>query len=689
MIAGPYFAGAQEAAPERWPWVTAIVDASIPGAEGTIAAGALVHPKFVLVAAHSVAGKTPAELQCVIGEHLLGEASARRDVVDIVIHPDYELDRFQIQHADVALLRLKEAESAITPVALLESLDPHASAEPLLTTVIGWGATSAAGTVEPFRQELVLPTVSLETANARLSYNTLLKASHVPIGTALMEADACLAGSSAPVVVTTPAGDQVAGLVSFSKGCQVPSWYRVCTNVHYFSRWIGSTLWPEYAAWEALHGGEGFFHDRNGDGVPNGAEYGLGYDVVSAGRIRAGEWRFPSERADVSRRAEVSGDLRLWMETEPTARTEGEWTVWQVMPGNPGDKLSFSRIAVQRGQIYVPTPKTLAFMKDFAGEMIGPDERTPDNRFVRAYMLADLPPAGKAGLRFEPRNFDGVVRLRRANTGEVIAEKSGNAGEALTLVFVAPSGEEVVAEIEADGLPGYGEFGLAVTGAPDPRISPMSFTEVLNSPTKTVAVNITNAGDGVFDYTATSGAAWAQLDVSAGSLASRQTAMLRITLNATNLGVGDYETAVEIAGNDGTLVSIPISMCVLPNYPTINQGQTVAELTANDPPSLHRSDLFFGVTLTMDAYLFTAPATGRYGITMASGAFDCYLYVMDAKTGNLLAEADDSGNGHRFNAAISIDLERGQTYLIEATTYGPWTGQNVNITGPYQVIIIH
>ena len=79
-----------------------------------------------------------------------------------------------------------------------------------------------------------------------------------------------------------------------------------------------------------------------------------------------------------------------------------------------------------------------------------------------------------------------------------------------------------------------------------------------------------------------------------------------------------------------------------------------------------------------DRYTVWAEAGTRLSVELESNAIDCYLLLFDG-AGAILAEDDDSGEG--YDARLTIEIPRSETYVLLASSYS-------QEEGPYELRVL-
>ena len=254
----PRIIGGEEADPEAWPWMAALIQAGSRPYRGQFCGGSLLDGQWVVTAAHCTEGLEAGDIEVLLGAHNLRDSSGRRFEVDtIIVQPNYDPKTLD---SDIALLHLSQA-SGLQPITILPAGDPDQLSTPLTPAVItGWGATDPLGFQFPdeLRQAVVRIAprrLAVWIYGARDFTVNMLSAGVLGGGI-----DACSGDSGGPLMVWDPVGEEwvLAGITSWGIGCARPRYPGVYARVSRFSAWIQSEM-------ESFD----FKLDSDRDGVPD------------------------------------------------------------------------------------------------------------------------------------------------------------------------------------------------------------------------------------------------------------------------------------------------------------------------------------------------------------------------------------------------------------------------------------
>ena len=198
--------------------------------------GTLISDRWVVTAAHCVAGDSPSQMRVEAGVHRLSQGGEFFNVTDVIVHPNYVSST---SNNDIALLRLSRDASNHLPAMLIDDATEGTWAAPSdLATVTGWGALSSGGGSPDTLQEVDVPIISNNTCQQMYPFENItsgmLCAGFVGVG----GADACQGDSGGPLVVETPQGWALAGVVSWGYGCADPDHPGVYARVSNYIDWI-------------------------------------------------------------------------------------------------------------------------------------------------------------------------------------------------------------------------------------------------------------------------------------------------------------------------------------------------------------------------------------------------------------------------------------------------------------------
>ncbi|RYD47555.1 MAG: serine protease, partial [Verrucomicrobiaceae bacterium] len=421
------------------PWMVALLDADEPDDyDGFYCGASLIHPYWVLTAAHCVIGSRAEDINVLVGANDLanpGGGSQRIAVSEIVVSPtfnDFTMD------GDFALLRLAEPANG-TPIPLID--DPSHADPEVEATVTGWGDTTDGQGSYPSRlQEVELPIVDLEDANASPAYLGTLTQNMLPAGLAEGGKDSCQGDSGGPLLVPSPhsPGWVQAGLVSFGEGCAEPNSYGIYTRIGNYRDFVTGHTRPNYAAWERANGRSGESADPDENGRSNFEEWALPDGEVIGKQVSGGFLYLRYLRPDVAPEAKYI--------VEHAASAAGPWSAvagveLPMEPVSPGfsdavmrlpqsANTGVFRVRVEFSADLVPGDRPLSYPGTASGEL-GLQDGLSNSRHYKTYTLDFPSGTGPVAISLRSTDFKAALELEALGAGGSTVTIDDNGGVGL------------------------------------------------------------------------------------------------------------------------------------------------------------------------------------------------------------------------------------------------------------------
>ncbi|BFZ21267.1 hypothetical protein BsWGS_24306 [Bradybaena similaris] len=229
----------QDALPGAWPWMVSVRKYNIHHC-----GGAIVHPYFILTAAHCIESSMDFTHMSVVAGSLrlskLGPQGQTRKIRRVMTYPGYR----QMEGNDIALLELEEPltyTDFVKPLCFPEERDVFTRGN--LCYIAGWGHTKGIqGETSEHQQETKLSLWDTAKCNSSYMWNGRLQASEMCAGYFNGLVSACSGDSGSPVVCQDETKTwKVVGVASYVyKACSVATKPLVFTAVSPYVPWINN-----------------------------------------------------------------------------------------------------------------------------------------------------------------------------------------------------------------------------------------------------------------------------------------------------------------------------------------------------------------------------------------------------------------------------------------------------------------
>ena len=179
---------------------------------GHFCGGSLVREDWVVTAAHCVQGTSSNSIKVRIGLHDVdGTTGAITRYVDqIIVHPQYSGNSLD---NDYAILHLTQPVTNFEPIQLIT--DNSHDNEPVMSTVMGWGATQSGGWGSDVLLEVDVP---IDDSCGNYS-NSDITNNMICAGYSSGGYDSCQGDSGGPLIMTNDDGEyELIGIVSWGYG---------------------------------------------------------------------------------------------------------------------------------------------------------------------------------------------------------------------------------------------------------------------------------------------------------------------------------------------------------------------------------------------------------------------------------------------------------------------------------------
>lgn len=259
--------GGQAANENSWPWQAHL---SVCGKwygvlECNICGGSLIHPKWIVSAAHCVPDDPSGTI--ILGAHQISEGGKQMvPVKEFIKHTSW--NRPKMFDNDLSLLLLNEDANIsdfVSPICISHEKTCFSPQTPCVVT--GWGLTSETGGFPDDLQEVAVRLITSDKCKTFQGYEPTITNNMLCAGFDGGDMDACAGDSGGPLVCPIPAGHGngwvLYGVVSWGYGCarpNSPGVYTRMTNMGEFIKDTTGLIADEKLSWEDTEEGCGVWH---------------------------------------------------------------------------------------------------------------------------------------------------------------------------------------------------------------------------------------------------------------------------------------------------------------------------------------------------------------------------------------------------------------------------------------------